>query len=555
MRIPWFTRKHKGKQRGRQSFSVRNFSAAQTDRLLSGWRFDGGFSAEEIRGQLATIRSRSRELAKNNSAQKRFIQLCAINIVGEGFTLKSTPHDGIPGRPDYRLDTMAAKFIEYHWWRFCRMRDPKTGRTYYDATGTKTDAEMDALNVKTWARDGEYFQIPVVSDNPYGISFRVVRPDACDETYFREGSAVENPVYCGREIDKNTGAPVAYYFHTLDPQSGYKGFRGPLVRIPADRVIHGFTQEDEDQPRGVPMSHACLIKMKMLEEYDKAEITAARDEACTVRNYYADGPEANAEDFVDLNDADNAEVANALVAPKEPGQSEIIPRGYRSELQTPQHPNRELTAFKASMNRDISSGQGIEYANAFNDWAGVSFSSVRQGTISERDGWTMLQMQYIAQNKSRSYLMWLKSFLSLAISGNFPAEKFDKFSEHEIRGRRWMWVDPMKDMRAAEVAVDRKWKTNAQVAADLGGDYYDNVEESMREQSAAAGDSKESVPILNGAQVTSALEVVQNYAAGLIGSEAAIALLTGAGIPIESAQNMINKQKVSKQTEQKATAQ
>ena len=481
MRMPWSKRKAEPKQRGRQSFSVRNFAAAQTDRLLSGWKWDGGFSAQEIRGQLATIRSRSRELAKNNHAQKRFIQLCAINIVGEGFTLKSTPHDGIPGRPDYRLDTMAAKFIEYHWWRFCRMRDPETGSTFYDATGTKTDAEMDALNVKTWARDGEYFQIPVVSDNPYGISFRVVRPDACDETYFREGSATENPVYCGREIDKNSGAPVAYYFHTLDTQSGYRGFSGPLVRISADRVIHGFTQEDEDQPRGVPMAHATLIKMKMLEEYDKAEITAARDEACTVRNYYADGAEADSEDFIDLNDEANAEIANALVADKEPGQSEIIPRGYRSELQTPQHPNRELTAFKASMNRDIASGDGIEYANAFNDWAGVSFSSVRQGTISERDGWTMLQNIYVAQAKTPMFLAWLKSFLSLAVSGDFPAEKFPKFSEHEFRGRRWMWVDPMKDMNAAKMAVDNGWKTNTDVAADLGGDFTDNQEQLKRE--------------------------------------------------------------------------
>ena len=111
--------------------AVRNFAAAQTDRLLSGWKWDGGFSANEIRGQLATIRSRSREMAKNNPHMKRFLQLVATNVVGgDGFSLKSTPHDGFPGRPDYRPDTMAARFIEYHWWRFCNARDPETGATW-----------------------------------------------------------------------------------------------------------------------------------------------------------------------------------------------------------------------------------------------------------------------------------------------------------------------------------------------------------------------------------------------------------------------------------------
>jgi capsid protein len=83
--------------------------------------------------------------------------------------------------------------------------------------------------------------------------------------------------------------------------------------------------------------------------------------------------------------------------------------------------------------------------------------------------------------------MWLKSFLGLAVSGNYPAEKFPKFAEHEFRGRRWMWVDPMKDMNAAETAVLRGWKTNAQVAADMGTDFDDNIEELKREKELAGG--------------------------------------------------------------------
>lgn len=532
--------------------AVRSFAASKTDRVLRGWGWDGGFSATEIRGQLATIRSRSREMSKNNPHMKRWLQLNAINVVGDGFGLKSTPHDGMPGAKDYRLDVMASRFIEWHFWRWANMRDPETNATWCDATGRKTLTEMDMLNVKTESRDGEYFMVPVYTDaNPYGITFRIIRPDACDETYFREGSEVENPVYCGVEVDRNSGKTVAYYFHTLNPQSGYMGMRGPLMRVEAKNVIHGFEPEDEDQTRGIPQAHAALVGLKMLESYNKAELVAAWDEACTIGTYTA--PSTDPEGFLDLTDSDNADIAGALTAEKESGQNEILPPGWTRQTHTPNHPNREVTAFKATMLKDISAGMGVEYSNFTNDWAGVSFSSVRVGTISERDMWTARQNRYIAKCKTPVFLMWLKSFLNSDISGGLPAEKFSKFSEHEFRGRRWMWVDPMKDMRAAEVAVAHGWKTNTQIASDMGTDYDDNIEELRQEQVSAAGDTKETLPVLNGIQITASLEVIQNYAAGAIGKEAAIALLTAAGVPAESAINMVSKQKVERPKDEKAT--
>ena len=107
-----------------------------------------------------------------------------------------------------------------------------------------------------------------------------------------------------------------------------------------------------------------------------------------------------------------------------------------------------------------------------------------------------------------------------------------------------MWVDPMRDMAAAVVAVDKKWKTNTQIASDNGTDFGDNVEQSRREQEMLAGDTKEAVPGLNGAQISAAVQITVSYANGEIGKEAAVALLTAAGVPQEAANNMIDKQQV-----------
>jgi lambda family phage portal protein len=473
------------KNRKGLSGMVRGFAAAQTDRLLSGWRYDGGFTPSEIATHLETIRSRSRQMAKDSAHFKRWLDLCKINIVGpDGFALKSTPHDRRPNG-ELTLDESAARFIEYHWWRFCNHRDRKTKQTMFDATGRKTAAQMDRLNVETWKRDGEYFiQILRTDRNPYGITFRVLRPDWCDHKLNQADTGRGTLIHCGVEMDIDSRYPVAYWFHTA-PTNPYadKSYGTPRIRIPASEIIHGFTQHDEDQPRGIPESYAVLRKLAMLDQFDLAELTAARDEACTVRTYEAqDG--ADPDGFVDLTDDENADAARALTLEKEPGQSEILPRGYKMQVHTPQHPNREVVPFKQGMLKDLASGFGVEYSNWANDWTGVSFSSVRVGTISERDHWITEQNQMIEQCKTPQFLAWLESFLELAISGNFPMEKFEKFAEHEWRGRRWMWVDPTKDMNAAKMAVDNGWKTNTDVASDLGNDYQDNLETMQREKNA-----------------------------------------------------------------------
>ena len=502
-----FRKKLKRTLRG---IATRGFAAAKVSRLLAGWKYDGGFTPQEISSQLGVVRGRAREMAKDSPYMKRYLHLSAINIVGEGFSLKSAPHDGIPGDDGFRIDEKAARFIEWHWRKFCNYRDPATGLTWCDATGRKTDAEIDRLNVKTWKRDGEYFIHVIRTDqNPYGIAWRILRPDFCDHQLNIATLQNGNTVRCGVEMTKDTHRPVAYYFESEQGAYGATMMHGRTVtRIPVSEIIHGFTQEDEDQPRGVPDCHATMVKLKMLDELDEAELTAAREEACSVSTYYA--PKGEEGDLIDMFDPENSGAANAMLAEKEPGQSEILPIGYKKEITTPTHPNKEHGAFKSGMLKDVASGMGLEYSGFANDWSKVSFSSVRVGTISERDSWEVMQNDMISQCKTPQFLMWLNSFLSLAVSDNLPIIKYEKFAEHEFRGRRWMWVDPVKDMAAAAVAVDHGWKTNTQIASDMGTDFADNVDEIKRESNTTKGTTLD--PALSGSATERAARILGHVA-------------------------------------------
>lgn len=484
--FPWLKKSSAVRKR---NFVVRGFDAAAVDRLLAGWKWDGGFDSVEIGAQLATLRARSREMTKNNPHLRRFVDMFAVNIVGEGFAFKSTPYDIIKGIR--KIDEAAASLIEEHYYRWA------SNPQWCDAAGRKTIAQIDRLNAKTWARDGEYFMlIDRNAQNPYGLSLRVLRPDFIPEWYHSDAVDYTNPntgerirnnnvVRCGIEMDRVNMRPTAYYVQTSPQYAWVTTMRGPLTRIPASMMIHGFEQDDEDQPRGVPLSHAVLRKLKMLDEFDKAELTAARDEACSVRTYYA--PKGDEDALADLTSEENADVANSLTAQKEAGQAEVLPIGWKSEVNTPQHPNREVTPFKVSMLKDVATGLNVEYSEWASDWSGVSYSSVRAGTISQRDTWMTRQDSMIAQSKTPVFLAWLNNFLRLEVSGNLPLAKADKFAQHLFRARRWMWVDPSNDMRAAEIAVSRGWKTNSQISAELGEDFGDNCDVLRVEKQKANG--------------------------------------------------------------------
>lgn len=450
----------------------RSFAAAEVSRVLGAWRWDGGFSNQEVSSALATIRARSRDMHKNNGDFKKFLSLFEANVVGaDGFVLKS---GAVRSVADPALDAEAAFTVEYHFGRWARTP------MCVDATGRKTFAGLCRLAALHWARDGECFIVlNRHAQNAYGLSLRIVRPDACPEWY---GGVAENGNWIrgGVEVEPETFRPTAYYFVMAREDNSlpvvHDGKVQHLRRIPASDVLHLYKQNDECQTRGIPLTHAALKVGKMLEEFNEAELAAARDEANWLGVFHA--PAGRDGEIAALDE--DADAQGGLSRSSRKAHDIILPSGWDYDPKVPQHPNREVSAFKATMKRDLANCMDVEYANFANDWGGVSYSSVRAGTLSERDQWLMLQADFIDQVCTPVFLAWLAGWLDLASSGRYSAADFERLAEHAFRGRRWAWVDPMRDVNAAVVAVQHNWKTDAQVAADYGCDFDDNLEEAAR---------------------------------------------------------------------------
>ena len=467
-----FTRKTKS---ATPYFATRAFAAAEMSRTLAPWIFDGGFDNTSVLGSLATVRSRARDMAKNSEYMARWIQLFVANIVGpDGFRFKSFAEKSAD---DVSVDEAAAFFIETHFNRWAK------NRRLTDVAGQLDLAGILRLAVENYARDGEAFiLINRHAQNAYGLALQVVRPDVCDEQLNRRID--ENTVIRGGvEVDCATFTPRAYYFSAdrTDPMAHYfAGSTRPHVRVPAADVLHLYSPHDAFQVRGFPLSHAFLKKLKMLDEFDQAELIAAREDANVLGIFKA--PLGREQEIKNL--AQDGSLRDRLEQKSEAGSKLVLAQGWDYEPKHSSHPNAGLPAFKASMLKDIASGGGVEYANFANDWGGVSFSSVRAGTLAERDQWLTHQAVVINCVLEPLFEAWLSSFLSLRSSGRYMPQDFARLVSHQFRGRRWDWVDPLKDVNASVVAVAHGWKTDAEIAADYGGDIDDNIAEAQRVKAA-----------------------------------------------------------------------
>jgi len=442
-------------------------------RLVTDWRFDSGFTNTDILGSLSIIRSRSRDMAKNSPLYARFIQLMRENVVGDGFRFKALPFINCDDAE--RLDSDAAKFLEYHWWRWSR--NPYN----VDSAHRQNLTQYLALAVENWVRDGECFiLLDDHAQNRYGLTLRMIRAECIDETVnFRLNEDVT--VRGGVEYNLATGAPIAYYFNANneDP-AGTLFINGrPRVRIPARKVIHLYERHDAEQVRGIPLGYSALLPMKMLDEYTKAELVAAKDEACTIGTFSCP---AGQEGPAQMDESTANSTRDKIAA----GQKVYLPEGWKYDALTPQHPNRGWQDFSVGLQRLIATGLGVDFAELTGNGSDTISAVARQSMLRTREMYKDRQRTVATLVLDRIWFAWLHSFLALNVSGKFGADDFERFSDHEFQGRRWGWIDPSAEVNAATVAAAHGWRTDAEIAAEYGNDIDDNIAEQLRIKDAKA---------------------------------------------------------------------
>ena len=451
--LKWFRKEPKRRR-------VRQYSGAGSNRLLADWLGGSGSANNEIKPALATLRNRSRELARNHWIATRALQIYRTQVVGDkGLSLQVRARNLPQGdQVEGTLDRVGNKIIEDNWKDWTR-------RGTVEVTGTHSWIDCQKLVVESVIRDGEILiHIVKGAPNKFGFALQLLEADFLDLS-LNKTLQNGNRIVMGVELNKYS-RPIAYHLFK-GPVEAYGGSsqysrEDAHVRIPADNILHIYQPERAEQTRGVPLFANVLNKIQMLDGFEEAELVAARLAASKSLFLKSETGEGY--------DGDAFEDTYAPVMDAEPGSITSLPPGVDLAPWNPDHPTTAYSDYHKSVLRGIAAGLGLDYVSLSSNLEGVSYSSIRQGTIDSRDNYRTLQRFMIEHFAEPIYRKWLNHSLMIEALP-FPNNRFDKFANAaQFRGRGYSWIDPLKEVRANVEALNNGFITYSDVQAQYGRD-------------------------------------------------------------------------------------
>lgn len=430
---------------------TRIHTAAEENRLTSDWTLEP-LSADEIvfRDQ-RKLRARSRERCLNDGYVKKYIRMAKTNIVGaHGIRIQSRLRDG--DKPSALNEK-----IEAAWKTWGRKEN-------CDAQGRLSWYLMQRLFIETVPRDGEFLaQIKRgAGAGPFGYQLLLLDPELLDISLNRSQIRGGGYIRMGIEYDEKHRA-IAY--HLIDPARAIS-FGTPYsrkhIRVPAGEIIHSFLPEMVGQSRGLPWTAVSLARMKQLSAFEDAAVVNARIGASKAPAIEQMEPGSGGYQGEAKDSEGNA------IQEIEPGSPWRVPYGYKMSQWSPEYPKGEFGPFMKTCLRGISAGWGIAY-NAFaNDLEGVTYGSLRQGAIDERDEWRTSQSWMIEAFCLVVFAGWVRAAVTAGALDIDPMLVDQVIERAAGQARGFAWIDPLKDQQANNMALDNRLTSYSQLMREQG---------------------------------------------------------------------------------------
>lgn len=423
---------------------ARQFDGATGGRLLESLTEMFSSYNDTNKLSLTTMRRRSRAASINDPYIAKFMRECEQNIIGANGPRLFSTHG----------NENLEQVIEDWWVRWC---------DDCDVTGKHNMTTIATMAVRAAARDGEFLIRPIVTEG--GLKLQALDASRLDDYHNDSMRRIRQGVELGE-----MGNAIAYHLRTQIPNdSQLTTTRAMRVRLPAEDVLHGFVPLWDEQVRGLPWLHAVLLRLHHLNRYDEAAVVAARLGAAKMMFFTQS---------IDGHDADTV-VADDMPTETEPGKGTVLPRGVGVESFDPTYPHAQYGDFSKAILRGIASGLNVSYGSISGDLSAANYSSMRVGSIAERDSWMALQSHFNRQLYRRVFRQALKIDLmrgAIRYRGQpLLLSDYETLVKHEFQFRRWDWVDPKADLDADLQAMTRGIKSPFDIAAKYGSDIRANL--------------------------------------------------------------------------------
>jgi lambda family phage portal protein len=445
-------------------FGSSSYAAADTNRLLADWVTSRLAPDDEMRWNFVKLRSRARDLQRNNALIRNYLRLLGINVIGPDGVLY---HAEVRNNND-KLNDKINDTLEDGWneWALAPTIDGRTDLTSF--------SQMVLQGV---ARDGEAFVRKWLGfDNVWGFALEYIDPDLVDETYNVRKGESQNEIRMGIESDE-FGRPIAYYIWNRLPGLWMNYGDRKRIRVPADEMIHLYCPERAKQSRGVSWLASIMVPAKMLDGYVEAELVAARAGAAKM-GFFQRKEGAGMGALPEKG-------TNAFQMEVNPGTFEVLPDGYELSTFDPTHPGASFGQFVKDSTRRIAVGVGVSYNGLASDLENVTYSSMRSGLLLEKDVWRNLQQWWINKFLRNVHRDWLNMAL-LVGAVKFDTRDFRKFLSARWSPRGWQWVDPLKDTQAGVLGIQTGLTSRTDLLAEQGLNLEDVLERLKEEKDLAA---------------------------------------------------------------------
>lgn len=438
-----------------QSRGTRGLAQLTGSPQMRDWIFPTAEVNEWMRGHVTKQRAMVRDLDALNGYTGRILNDWRDNVQGpEGMIMQSKvafPRGG--------PDKTARQKVESAWKRW---RERQNCLMSEDMD----HPEAMRLAERSLFRDGSVLIRKISGVGRFGFSLQLLEAEMLDENYFDR----QRGIVAGKELDE-WGKVLAYHIFRAHPD----GMSGPKerVRIPAEQIIHRFNRFRIGQQTGCPFILAAIERLRQLDRYEDAAVVAARVAACST--VAVSRPESDVAD-------EDGQGGTPAIGTLSPGGSLILPDGYSANILNPMHPTDTYKDFRKGVLQGIGASVGESYNRLGCDLEGVSYSSLREGKLTEWDIWISGQEVAIREQEKPIFEEWLKMALIYDQIPGYSITDFPYLKPAEFVGKRWPWVDPLHDGQATALALQSKLTTVRRVVMEQGIDYDDLLEELKAER-------------------------------------------------------------------------
>lgn len=480
--------------------------ASKTRRALRGFTAKSASPKRDIDDNNRTLRQRGRMLYMSSPIATGAINTNRTKVIGPGLTLNSAIKWELLGMTSEAAKAWQRKTeAEFSLW--------SNKKENCDATGINNFYGMQQLAVVSWLASGDVFALfkryPANKLNPYSLRIHLIEADRVSTpsdhrpyVWCRTGGkneATGNDIFDGVEVDAQ-GRIVAYHisdkFPGDNPVDTFEWARiaayGEKTGLP--NILQIMSSERADQYRGITYLAQVIEPLLQVNRYTQSELVAA-----LVQSFFTAWITTKTDpSVIPFNETGSSVISGeggsepgGGISSNEndhemgPGTIHHLAEGEDITFGSPNIPTPGFESFTKSIFQQVGAALEIPYDVLLKKFD-ASYSASRAALLEAWEAFRMRRKWIEEKFCQPVYELWLAEAVA---RGRIKAPGF--FDDPLVRAA-WCsahWIgpvqghlDPLKEIKADIMAINRGIKTHEQVTREYGSsDWQDNAEQLRRE--------------------------------------------------------------------------